>query len=305
MTLAKKYDILVVGGGTAGIGAAIGARQAAGPHARILMVESKDCLGGAATHRGVVAYCGLFTLEELPKRAIGRIWEDLERRLKEIDGTTGRPVRHCGIFQALEPECLKLVLDDIVLEHHIDVLLHATVVGARCGQGQIVSSVELQERSGRRWIEARAFVDCSGDGDLAYHCSASTLSGNHGTVNLGSLATCFVGLDSSAKPTAASWRQAIIAAKMEDPALLKVIRKNESVLIRLPQSGHVVSFLASATYDTRDAASITAAEVSGRKQAREYLKSYENCPAMKRCISPQQVPISALGRAVTSMHHMN
>ncbi|KAJ6069885.1 hypothetical protein N7499_011772 [Penicillium canescens] len=70
---------------------------------------------------------------------------------------------------------------------------------------------------------------------------------------------------------------------MEDPALLKVIRKNESVLIRLPQSGHVVSFLASATYDTRDAASITAAEVSGRKQAREYLKSYENCPAMKRC----------------------
>jgi cation diffusion facilitator CzcD-associated flavoprotein CzcO len=92
------FDVIIVGGGAAGIGAAIGARQSA-PDARILIIESQACLGGAATHRGVVSYCGLFTLNEKPRKAVGAVWEDLKRRLLEVNGTTEKPVRHRGIFQ--------------------------------------------------------------------------------------------------------------------------------------------------------------------------------------------------------------
>ena len=50
----ETYDVVVVGGGAAGIGAAIGARNAS-PAARILLIETEGCLGGAATPRGVVS----------------------------------------------------------------------------------------------------------------------------------------------------------------------------------------------------------------------------------------------------------
>lgn len=180
-------------------------------------------------------------------------------------------------MQVVEPECVKLVLDQLLSELNIAVLLHASVVGAE-REGSSGTLVEIQERRGRRQVFSRAFVDCSGDGDLAHHLGAATRYGNHGTINLGSLATRFGGFSSDARPTAALWRQAIVEAKLNDPLLRQKCRKNASVLLRLPQSGDIVSFLASASYDARDAASITAAEISGRAQALMYLRVLRTLP---------------------------
>lgn len=80
------------------------------------------------------------------------------------------------------------------------------------------------------------------------------------------------------RPTASMWQAAIVAANMEGPALPKLIRKNESVLIRLPWSGDVVTCLASTSYDTSVRSSIRAAETSGRKQAQGYLKILRALP---------------------------
>lgn len=92
------YDVVVVGGGAAGIGAAMGARQA-NASARILLVESESCLGGAATHRNIVSYCGLYTLEKRPRKAIGGVWDDVFSRLQKLRGASEFPDRHRGIFQ--------------------------------------------------------------------------------------------------------------------------------------------------------------------------------------------------------------
>lgn len=98
LDMQDDFDVIIVGGGAAGIAAAVGARQAA-PQARILLLESEGCLGGAATHRGVVSYCGLFTVDDHPRQAVGRIWDVLRERLLELGGTGIRPVRHRGVFQ--------------------------------------------------------------------------------------------------------------------------------------------------------------------------------------------------------------
>lgn len=158
----------------------------------------------------------------------------------------------------------------------LDVLLHCTVVGGK-REGDEMTSIEVQERRGRRHISAKAFVDCSGDGDLAFHGGASTRYGNHGHVNMGSLATRFGGL-SNAAPTSAMWRDAIIAAKKADPKLSKIIPRNVGVLIKLPGSGDYCTYMASAQYDARNSASIAAAERQGRMQARVYLDILRKLP---------------------------
>ena len=163
-------------------------------------------------------------------------------------------------------------------DYNIDVLLHTAVVSATRSASQTITSVEIQERRGRSWVSGKAFVDCSGDCDLAYLAGASTRFGNHGTLNLGSLASRFGGINSNARPSAALWREAIISAKQKRPELREMLPKNESALLPMPISGDVIAFLASASYDPRSSASVTAAEQSGRRQAQEYLQILRALP---------------------------
>ena len=171
-------------------------------------------------------------------------------------------------------------MDDLTADYGIDVLLHCTVVGS-VREGSALKGVTIQERRGRRDLFAKAFVDCSGDGDLAYHGGASTRYGNHGCVNMGSLSTRFGGL-THANPTSSSWRDAILAAKRADPQLAKLIPRNVGVLIRLPGSGDICTYMASAQYDATSAASITAAERQGRKQAQIYLSILRRLPGHEK-----------------------
>lgn len=155
-------------------------------------------------------------------------------------------------------------------------LLHCAVVGGERQKGRL-TSVEVQERRGRRSITGKGFVDCSGDGDLAHHAGASTRYGNHGHVNMGSLATRFGGLQ-NANPSSYLWRDAIQKAKVMDPRLRKIIPRNVGVLIKLPGSGDICTYMASAIYDARDSASISAAERQGRMQAKVYLDILRELP---------------------------
>jgi hypothetical protein len=294
----QQYDVIIVGGGFAGIGAAIGARQAL-PAGKILVVESESCLGGAGTHRGVYSLCGLFTCTERPRRTVGAIWDRLHSKLLAIGATTEKPVRHRGVFQVREikpldlsntspkwlksfcqvfdPEGMKLALDELMAEYDIDVLLHSTVVAAERSSGGMILSVTIQERKGPTVLKASAFVDASGDGDLAFHGGASVRYGNHGSVNLGTLSTRFGGLKDT-KTTSELWKQALLAAKESDPELAAKIPKISSVQLRLPLSGDVTTYLASVPYDARDSRSITRAEQLGRAQALEYLKILRKLP---------------------------
>jgi predicted oxidoreductase len=93
----EQYDVIVVGAGWAGIGAAIGAKRAA-PSVRVLVLESESCLGGASTHRGVLALCGLYTCDGLQKKAVVGVWDELHGKLLARRVVSKEPVSHRGTF---------------------------------------------------------------------------------------------------------------------------------------------------------------------------------------------------------------
>jgi hypothetical protein len=162
------------------------------------------------------------------------------------------------------------VLDTLCAEAGVEVLLHALVSNATREKDRIVD-VSWLDHAGMHTVRARAFVDASGEGDLAFFAGAATRYGNDGLVNLGTLGTRFGGIPAEVTVSADQFAEAV--AQSRGP-----FTKHRSVMTRLPISGDLVCYVASADYDPRDARSFSDAERSGRAQAWAYLEAIRSIP---------------------------
>ena len=271
----REFDTIVVGGGAAGVGAAVGASLAG---AKTLLVESSGCLGGAASLRGVITYCGVYTFEDPPRQVVYGVMRQILERLESRSAITG-PHRHRGVFLVFDPESNKRVLDQVCLDAGVNLSLHSRAIRAHKDEDRL-SGVVLETAGEFSEVTANSFVDATGEATLAALAGASTRYGNVGDqVNLGSLATRFGGLSPQAKVTAEDVAAAVAASRQRG---IGPFSKDRSVVCRLPYSGDLVIYVVSHDYDPRDRTSITRAELAGRRQAEAYLEAIRIIPGCER-----------------------
>ena len=267
--MSEQYDVIVAGGGTAGTAAAIASARSG---ARTLLLERNHCLGGAATMRNVLTWCGLYTLGEDRTQVVRGIADEVLNLQSKLGGL-GPVMSFRGVFVPFDPETLKLAFDELVSDAGVDVHFGATVLSAARDEKGLREAT-IAHHGGVETLHARAFVDCTGEGDLASFGGASTRYGNSDGVNLGTLGCRFGGIPASVTITVDDVIEAIAAQKFVDGS----ITKDRCVIVRLPASADLVLYLASEDYDPRDPVALSRAEIGARKQAWNYLKAVQSIP---------------------------
>ena len=179
-----KADVLVVGGGPAGLAAAIGAAREG---VDTLLVERYGCFGGVITQTMV----GTLAWYRYAKTIdAGGIIKEFELKAKEMSGTIntfnkkiktteiGKFLEKEGIlvdgvptYEILDTEIFKVLADNLILEAGVTPLLHCQAVDAIM-DGSKISGIITESKSGRQAIMAKRIVDATGDADIAFHAGA-------------------------------------------------------------------------------------------------------------------------------------
>lgn len=275
------YDVVVIGGGPAGVCAAI---EAARGGVKTLLVESNGMLGGMATSglvgpfmtsydreggRPVVG--GLFReiVERLNAKGAGILPEDADSPSR-YTSFIGRYHRHVTPFDSF---ALQIVLDEMTAEAGVEVLLYTRFVDCICENGKI-NKLVLAALEGLRCVSADQFIDCSGNADVAVRAGVPTWVGEEES-GVPQPGTLFFEVDN------------VVDEEYVDRP------KGPVKAYRTPAPGvYKVNHYRVFNVDANDSGSMTAAHQKARKQVLEaYRVLVEETPGFENCRISQVAPV--------------
>ena len=265
-------DVVVAGGGPAGLGAALTAARAG---ARVVLCERQGFLGGNFTTAVVGTVCGLYanrgTVESPSyEPAVGGIVEEVTSALAERGAGMG-PIPFKGqtavfIYQWW---AAKRLFDHLVTaEPNLDLLLHSVVSDAIVDDAT-VRAIVLATKRGPKAITGKVFVDATGDADVATFAGVPTQTGGQGERQYASMQFLLQRVDDGAVITANSALSEIIAEhgahlSRDGGAVVPTFRPGEfwGAMTRVRNAD-------GSPVDTTDVRQATWGELEGRRLAEE------------------------------------
>ncbi len=260
-----KTDVLVCGGGCAGIAAAL---SAARNGAKTLLIERAGFSGGIITTVGLPYFDGLidkptgrFVVKGVALELLQRLGVAREGASHINDLRPDLITKYWGSVWIPNVEEFKILTDALILKHsdNLTVLYHTVACDVEVTDGR-VSTVTVANKDGLSRVEAKHVIDCTGDGDIAHWSGCPTIR----STPLMPLTMHFrIGNVMPVKETQSAAKSALIEAHKEGrlknfygPGLIFAFAKDECYV-------HATRVPADAT----DAADFTRAEIQGRKDA--------------------------------------
>jgi hypothetical protein len=165
------YDVVVVGGGCAGVAAAI---SAAKKGARTLLIEAGTMIGGELI-------TGLPVDGAMNARGewiVGGSMKEILDEHARLGGYIG-PIKDWRLiwYVCIDPEIMKIAVSNVVRRHGVHVWLYSFAEDVVVDKGEVTGIVVLNKRQ-RTLVTADVFIDCSGDGDIAMMAGAETMVSN-------------------------------------------------------------------------------------------------------------------------------
>jgi hypothetical protein len=302
-----EYEIVVLGGGPAGIAAAVAAARAG---RRTLLIERYGFLGGMGTAAGVTNFCGLHAnVHGGMHRVVQGIASDLLGRIDRLGGLNA-PHLILGkiLAQAYDTAAYKIAADDLLAAHKVDILFHALGAGVVMHDIGRINALMVETKAGRQAIAADIFIDCSGDGDLSAWAGARYEVGdNAGSMLYPSMMFRLNGIDP--EKAGEAWRT--IPALMEAAEAAGTHRFPRKAAIVRPQRSSIewrVNFTQLAREDGTainglEPDDLTRGEIEGRRQAVAAFNFLRTVPGFEKSYIvdlPPQLGIRETRRVVGS-----
>lgn len=293
----RKVPLLIVGGGPAGVCAAISASRMG---TQALIVEGGGCLGGMATQGLVGPFMTCYdTTGET--QVIRGLFEEIVVRMEKKGGaihpskvrnaspytawiTKGHD--HCTPFDA---EVMKRVLDEMCLESKVQLLFHTQFVQPIVKGERLAGAIVLTKK-GLEAIEAQMVIDCTGDGDVAVRAGVPFTYGNPETKRV-QPATLFFHINNVDSATLEADVQAHLhefrkvngvsyralhwhVAQAEANGEWDIARKSVNIYKGVRNDEWAVNCTRIAQVDATDSDSLTQGEIEGRRQVEELMNFF-------------------------------
>ena len=161
-----SFDVVVVGGGPAGIAASW---SAAKHGAKVLLIERYGFLGGMGTAGGVTNFAGLYGIRQgHMQQVVHGVVDEIFDRLSALDGLNDPQDGMQGRIRvrSYDMSAYKCVADQMLRDVGVEILFHAWAAQVHAEDGRI-QALFVETKSGRQTVLASSFIDCSGDADVA------------------------------------------------------------------------------------------------------------------------------------------
>jgi hypothetical protein len=287
-SLALYTDVLVVGGGAAGVAAAV---TAARQGVKVLLVERYGFCGGGAVAGLSGTICGMYEASDdptaKPKQVVHGFADEFAQVMTARGGLTP-PVRYGKTFTRVhDPLVWRETADQLLQDAGVQVLLHTTVIGALVEGGEKVDGITAYTKQGQCSIHARVTVDASGDADVIAMAGLAHFVGHEGRVQNPTMIFRLLGVDTE-RFLAAQGKDSIMGPEIAN----LILRLHNSHEYKLPRAKIFLfptprpnELLCNCTRiigeDGRElnplfVRDITEAEIQGRRQVREYARFFRD-----------------------------